>query len=288
MSVDEGNVIFSSPANCNAIIQWGDALISGCKNTVIPEGIRYINYGAFQRISTLTSINIPASVRNINEGSAEGNPFMGCTGLTSITVAAGNPYFDSRDGCNAIIETATNTLRVGCKATTFPETVTSIGSAAFEESALTSITIPSKVTSIQSQAFMDSKSLTEATLPASLTAIGMYAFDGCTALTKVTSHVQQPFSIADRTFGYWNYSLQADQYPATLYVPYGTKAKYESASGWKGNFKDIVEMSIGTGIYAGMPGLDAGAVYTLDGRKLQGQPAQKGVYIINSRKVVLK
>ena len=43
----------------------------------------------------------------------------------------GNPVYDSRNNCNAIIETATNTLHSGCKTTIIPNSVTSIGAWAF-------------------------------------------------------------------------------------------------------------------------------------------------------------
>jgi hypothetical protein len=57
--------------------------------------------------------------------------FPDCTGLNSITVEKGNTKYDSRDNCNAIIETNTNKLIAGCKNTTIPNSVTSIGERAF-------------------------------------------------------------------------------------------------------------------------------------------------------------
>ena len=82
------------------------------------------------------------------------NAFSDCLGLTSITVEKGNTKYDSRDNCNAIIETNTNKLIAGCKNTTIPNSVTSIGGFAFEGcSGLTSITIPNSVTSIGERAF---------------------------------------------------------------------------------------------------------------------------------------
>jgi hypothetical protein len=74
--------------------------------------------------------------------------------LTSITVAADNQTYDSRNNCNAIIETQTNTLIAGCSETTIPNSVTSIGSYAFDLcSSLTSVEIPNSVTSIANDAF---------------------------------------------------------------------------------------------------------------------------------------
>ena len=74
----------------------------------------------------LTSVTIPNSVTSIGD-----DIFAGCDGLTSIKVEDGNPVYDSREDCNAIIETASNTLVFGCMNTIIPNSVTSIGECAF-------------------------------------------------------------------------------------------------------------------------------------------------------------
>ena len=81
-----------------------------------------IGEGAFFECSGLISINIPNSVTTI-----DGGAFFGCSGLTSMSVESGNTVYDSRNNCNAIIETATNTLLYGCQNTIIPNSVTSIG-----------------------------------------------------------------------------------------------------------------------------------------------------------------
>ena len=80
IQVNEGNKIFDSRNNCNAIFE-GDTLILGCKNTLIPEDITSFGSYAFNGCTGLTSITIPESVKSIGESA-----FYGCTGLTSITI----------------------------------------------------------------------------------------------------------------------------------------------------------------------------------------------------------
>ncbi len=73
---------------------------------------------------------------------------------------------------------------------------------------------------------------------------------------------------------------------ATLYVPTGTKAKYQSTEGWK-NFQNIVEFDPSAlGKHVTMDADKDAPVFDLFGRKLS-QP-RKGINIINGRKVIVK
>ena len=179
--VDSGNTMYDSRENCNAIIETeSNTLIKGCNNSVIPNSVTSIGDYAFQDCSGLTSITIPNSVTSIS-----GAAFIN-SGLESIVVEDGNTKYDSRENCNAIIETESNTLVAGCKNSVIPNSVTSIGYQAFWHcSGLTSITIPNSVTSIGDVAFGGCSGLTSVTIGNSVTSIGDYAFNGCENLKEV-------------------------------------------------------------------------------------------------------
>ena len=140
-----------------------------------------ITYGDLNEYPNLTTIMISKDVT-----SGLGFPFSYCPSVTTIVIDRNNPIYDSRDGCNAIIETATNTLIVGCKNTFIPSSVTTIGAGSFCGSGLTSFTIPNNVTSIESYAFYNCTSLNSVTIPNSVLTIGNYAFSGCTSLSSIT------------------------------------------------------------------------------------------------------
>ena len=115
----------------------------------IPYSVTSIGDFALWGCSGLTSVEIPNSVTSIGGGA-----FSNCSGLESITVESGNTVYDSRDNCNALIETATKKLLRGCNNTIIPNSVSSIGYEAFQWCrGLTSVVIPNSVTYIDSYAF---------------------------------------------------------------------------------------------------------------------------------------
>ena len=252
ITVDANNAKFDSRNNCNAIIEKeSNTLLLGCKNTTIPDGVTSIGEYAFSYSYGYSSITLPTSVTSLQEGAffASGlasislpsalkriefnalaytniasitipasvefigqSALRACTDLTQITVEADNTKYDSRNNCNAIIETATNTLIQGCKTSTIPATVTALGNQAFQECHdLANITIPSSVTSIADCAFYE-----------------------CENLTSVSVGVNTPLAISENTF--------SNRAEATLYVPEGSKTAYEGANYWK-EFSSIEEVA---------------------------------------------
>jgi hypothetical protein len=232
-----------------------DESFMNCTNLthiVLPNNIGSIGFNAFFQCRSLISLVIPSSVAIIRT-----TAFLDCMGLTSIEVESGNTNYDSRENCNAIIETATNKLILGCNNTVIPASVTGIGSSAFSHClTMTSIEIPEGVTSIESYAFYNCAALTAIVIPDKVefigedafwhcdelasvsigkrvTSIGNTAFQSCNNLTSVTVRMTSPISITENVF--------TNRANATLHIPYGCKAAYEDADYWK-DFKEIKEM----------------------------------------------
>ena len=161
-----------------SVTSIGNYAFSGCSgltSVIIPSSVTSIGEDAFLGCSSLTSVIIPNSVTSIGRSA-----FQGCSSLTSIVVESGNPVYDSRENCNAIIETSSNELIVGCKNTFIPNSVATIGNSAFEScSSMTSIRIPNSVMSIDSYAFHGCRSLTSINIPNSVISIGEYTFSSC-------------------------------------------------------------------------------------------------------------
>lgn len=154
---------------------------TGLTEIVLPQGVTTIESGAFQGCVSLASVYIPVGVASI-----DGSAFQGCRSLVAIKVAEGNRAYQSPNGCNAIIEAATNSLIIGCSTTVIPENVRSIGDNAFYDcSGLVSVTIPEGVTSIGSWAFYNCNNLSSVTIPQSVMSIGSSAFNGCSGITSI-------------------------------------------------------------------------------------------------------
>ena len=147
----------------------------------LPNTVTELGSWAYSHCLSLTKVHIPKALIGIGDYA-----LVGCENVTSMEVEQGNPVFDSRDNCNAIIRTATNVLVAGSQTTVIPNTVTSIGSSAFYDCAnLTNITIPTSVTTIELAAFYRCSKLKELEIPDMVTTIGEAAFALCQDLVSV-------------------------------------------------------------------------------------------------------
>lgn len=137
-------------------------------SVTIPSSVTSIGDKAFYDCSSLSAIAVPASVTSIGA-----NAFTGCSRLGSISVASGNPSYASADGC-LYNKAMTKLIRCpeGKSGITISSGTTVIGSGSMEDcKAITSITLPESVTTIEANAFSGS-SISTIVIPASVTSIG--------------------------------------------------------------------------------------------------------------------
>lgn len=254
--------------------------VDNLSSIIIPNNVTIIDEYAFNDCINLKSIIIGNSVTSIERSALEGcinlesiiigksvtsidpeTPFrLGKSKLNSIIVNDQNNKYDSRNNCNAIIETANNKLIVGCKNTiipnsitsieeyafsgctgltsvVIPNSVTSIGNGAFSGcTGLTSVTIGNSVTSIESSVFYDCTGLTSITIPNSVTNIGDHAFRFCTNLISVTINNSVPPTLGTYTFN-------SNVNNRKIYVPAESVNTYKTATNWSTYADDIEAIS---------------------------------------------
>ena len=268
------------PSSVTSIGEGAFSYCSSLTSIEIPSSVTSIGSKAFGDCSSLTSIDIPSSVTSIGDYAFDGCAsltsivipssvtsigyvaFSSSSSLTSITVDPDNATYDSRDNCNAIIQTSDNTLILGCQSTIIPGSVTSIGDWAFHAcTSLTSVEIPSSVTSI-----------------------GDRAFSYCTSLTSVVCKAVTPPTCDSDVFG----GVPTES--AKLYVPEASIGAYRTTSPWS-TFGSILPLSdFDTKIDAVEETADRGAsahaVYSLSGQRtvLPGS----GIYITNGKVFIAK
>lgn len=176
IEVDKENEVYDSRDNSNAIIETAtNSLVKGCVNTIIPESVERLNDYSMS-ISGLQSIFIPKNVSYIGLYTF----FYSTIDLANIKVSEENEYFDSRENCNGIIETKTNTLILGCKNTNIPEGVTHVKQyALYYCESLKEIKIPASMVEINDSAFEYCHSLENIIFNEGLKSIKKSAFGGC-------------------------------------------------------------------------------------------------------------
>ena len=198
--------IRSTEKNATGFWTLGDMDLSQLEELVVADGVEDIGY-PFIGGAPITSLHLPASLTSLYPTS-----FEYCSRLSTITVDPANPVYDSRYGCNAVIDSKTNELVMACPATRLPESVTGIGPCAY-------CTCPG---------------IKSVVIPSGVTKIGTYAFSNCGQLEEMHMRVAYPNKITlERA------ALNFNVGNCTLYVPVGTRSRY-LVYPWK-NFKAVVE-----------------------------------------------
>ena len=236
--VAEDNPLIDSRSGCNAIVETTtNTILLGSNGATIPEGICGIEQDAFLLSDKLETLHIPSSL-----SSALSGVFSNCPNLSTITVDEGNTVYDSRNDCNAIIETATNTLVRGCDNTVIPEDVEHIAARAFYCcQGLEEIVIPDAVEAVGEEAFYGCKNLTSVTLGEGVKELGNRVFPDFTYnsrpyLAVIIFRGSTPPVVHYQYEAFYDDELSFIQ----LVVPEGSLAAYQSADVWK-DFANITE-----------------------------------------------
>lgn len=175
---DEHGVEFSACGDGTVLTRMPKDFIGAYR---VPDFVSSIGLCAINGCNGLTSLVIPKSVTVI-----EKDNFELCEQLASLVVEQGNPMFDSRENCNAIIVTATDTLVHGCNGSTIPDSIEVIADYAFSQRRnLSCISIPDSVVYIGEFAFLCCFSLKSDILLQGIHQVTRCCFDGCSRIKRV-------------------------------------------------------------------------------------------------------
>ena len=183
-------------------------------------GLTSISDYAFENCVNLSSISFPDGITSIGR-----QAFRECNSMVTFDIPNSVTYMgpSAFEGCNILVSFV------------IPDGITSINQLFPGCYSMTSVTIPNSVTTISGYSFYYCSSLTSITIPSSVSVIGSYAFGNCDNLTTVTVGNETPVAISENVF--------SNRTNATLYVPEGCKAAYQTAPYWN-EFKEIIEDQI--------------------------------------------
>lgn len=305
--IDPDNPYYDSRDNCNAIInKQKNELVAGCYNSFIPDGVKTICSDAFHDCIKLEKIVIPNSVENI-----EMQAFMGCENLESISfgssvkdmglntrsifsrcnrlkhieVSKENAFYDSRDDCNALIETSSNKIVIGCSSTVIPNSIKSIGGAAFiKDEYLSEIYIPNGVKTICGSAFDGCPKLTCVKIGRDVDDIQDLAFAECPNLKEFYIDAKNPPQIYNYESYYFTFR-DTNLSNVTLYVPDSSIDLYKNTYPWS-EFKEIIGLSDTPSTLKSPSVENNNEYYSING--LRSMNPHKGINIIRNNNGITK
>ncbi len=236
----------------------------------LPSTLETIEYAAF-RSTLISEITIPASVKNV-----KGHLFDDCRYLKTVIVDPANPLYDSRDNCNAVIETATNTLVAGSLTTVIPNTVTKIGYMALAHLAFENIVVPNSVTEVDGYVFCNwvtSSNMKTITLGSGLKKIREGNFQSYKSIETIECLALTPPECTEPQYVF-NQTIFDN---TKLRVPEGCGESYRTTAPWS-SFKNIEEIA---GVDDIIADDTAGEVryYDLQGRPVDGDNLTPGIYV---------
>ncbi len=217
------------PTGLRAIAYAGISSCPWLRKANLPEGLVKMDPMVFTGCP-IEELTIPSTLVEIGPGFlSTGHQMMdgdGSSPLRHISVAEGNPIYDSREDCNAVIITATNTLYMGKAISKLPSSLEVIAANSYSDPCMKTLTLPAGIKKIKSYAFADAFMQRGATF------------------SKIVSSIEEPAGVLEENAfmkmnDMWEESEETYN-QATLYVPAGTKAKYMADAEW-GRFKNIVE-----------------------------------------------
>ena len=260
------------PAGITRIGSWAFQGCSGLTSLTLPAGITWIGYSTFEGCSGLTSLTLPAGISEISD-----EAFLGCSGLTSLTLTSGITKIGDGTfvGCSGLKEVR---FCINDNLDTYltkghPYIGVNCGIKYYiNDKEITSIEIPSNVTTLGNYVFEGCSGLTSLTLPAGITEIGDGAFSYCSGLTSIYVYAEIVPKIGRVEF------TGVDAKKCTLYVPMGTYSDY-----WLSDFGDYFENIVefeATGIDKTTTSTDVEEVvrYSVNGQRLSAPT--KGLNIV--------
>lgn len=228
------------------------------ESIILPKNLEDISELVFNQCDALKEFTLPATVKHISCSA-----FAQCKNLSKLSVESGNTVYDSRENCNAIIETGTDKLVIGTKSTIIPETITAIGDSAFYCCEMTTLTIPANVKNIGTEALNFS----------------IFNLDLSKRKISLTSLSTVPPIVALQSN-----PLEGVPTPkiTTIHVLPGCKDAYQTADFWK-EYTIVEDAKVSDGIKNITNGTQS-IMYDLMGRRIYGIGSAPRIVIKNGKK----